>query len=396
MNRHLKPLDFTAPSWPDATQRLLLQACLLPGEASVVAWRAWQQRVDFDDIDAGSMRLVPLLNHNLMQQGVADPDLGRYRGLVRRSWYQNQVQFQQAAGVLALFVAKGIPALLLKGVPLALLYYPAKALRPMSDFDLLVPYGETERAIAVLQAAGWNGDLNPLLRVPAPHRLQAGHAWGFQDRSGAKLDLHWRILQTSFSPDADELFWRGAETFSVAGATAHTLNATDHLLHTCIHGLPKNDVPPIRWIADAMMILRAREIDWERLLAQTQAHRTSVMMIHALTYLRDHFRAPVPDGILERLRGGPIESWEHGEFVNLTTSERPLARRLHSLSYGFLRFRRSLPTMAERFPLSAFWSYWQMRWDLTRRREIPPEAWRRLRRSIGGRLPTRASPAKGS
>jgi hypothetical protein len=278
-------------------------------------------------------------------------------------------------------------------VPLAHLYYPGPALRPMSDFDVVVPYARTDDAIALLQAAGWRGDNNPGLRNPTPHRSSVGHAWGFRNSAGAHVDLHWKIIKTSVSPAANEGLWRDAEPFTFAGAATLTLNPADHLLHTCAHGLPLNRVPSMRWVADALMILRTRAPDWDRLVSQAQAQRLSVILIHTLTYLRDFFQAPVPDAVLQRLRAGPIERWELGEYAYLTRPQTRMARRLYDLSHGFSRFRRTMPAAADASALRAYVHYVQVRWDLQRAGEIPLEAWRRWRQPVAALLSRRRASA---
>ena len=75
------------------------------------------------------------------------------------------------------------------------------------------------------------------------------------------------------------------------------LNPTDQLLHTCWHGARWNEVPPIRWVADAMAILGASapEIEWPSLLKKAERHRIVLPVKDALEYLKKKFDAPVPD-----------------------------------------------------------------------------------------------------
>ena len=54
--------------WPTHEQELLLKAVLLQGEGSIAAWKSWADAIDFDQLDAGSQRLLPLLYRNLVNQ----------------------------------------------------------------------------------------------------------------------------------------------------------------------------------------------------------------------------------------------------------------------------------------------------------------------------------------
>lgn len=326
-------LDFSGRNWPDPLQRLLLRACLGTGESAIAAWREWQGRIALDDIDYASLRLIPLLSHQLRQAGVEHPDLGRYRGIYRKSWYENQVLFRLAAQVTQLCQAAGIPVLVLKGVPLAHFYYAETALRPMTDFDFLVRPHQAEAARVALQGAGW-------ILTSNQHPVRGSKEWSFTHPDGGTIDLHWRLGATSFARDAEDAYWRDAEKFSLNGIATLTLCPTDHFFHACVHGVPANWMAPFRWMTDAMMILRKREIDWDRLLALAQSHRVTFLLRHALHYLRTQLDAPIPDEILERIALLPIEPWEPAE---LRVMRRPGLRTLYwrILWYDFQRFRLS-------------------------------------------------------
>ena len=81
------------------------------------------------------------------------------------------------------------------------------------------------------------------------------------------------------------------------------LDPTRMLFHTAIHGLRWNEESPIRWIVDAMMILRTagHEIDWTALADQADAMQMSDRLHRALAYLEAEFDAPIDTGVLERL-----------------------------------------------------------------------------------------------
>src|SRR5262249_54730428 len=134
---------------------LALRAAIWSGERSLQSWEEWKQLVDFDDVDGGTVRLLPLIYRKLLAQNVQDPLMGRLKGLYRRTWYRNQLVFHRSAEMVALMARKGIDALLLKGPALVLQYYKDPGVRPMDDFDLLVRPSQASKAIAVLQEAGW-------------------------------------------------------------------------------------------------------------------------------------------------------------------------------------------------------------------------------------------------
>jgi hypothetical protein len=133
-------------------QTLLLRAALLDGPTALDAWQAWKSNIDIDTLDPGSYCLLPLLYRNLQRHTIVDPLMDRFKGVYRKTWYQNQVLFHHMAGVLRALHAAGIPAMLLKGAALIQLHYTDAGLRPMADFDVLVPREQAMPAIEVLRA----------------------------------------------------------------------------------------------------------------------------------------------------------------------------------------------------------------------------------------------------
>src|SRR5205814_5284499 len=116
---------------------------------------------------------------------------------------------------LAILAEAGIQAMLLKGVPLALLYYPQPGLRPMADVDLLVRAGEARSALTALRDAAW--------RVQGELVVRRGYELSVAAPEGeAALDVHWRLVPWLIRDGRieDPALWRDAVTFSVGGQKA--------------------------------------------------------------------------------------------------------------------------------------------------------------------------------
>src|SRR5271163_4711088 len=94
--------------WPTPEQELFLQAALLQGPRGIHAWRLWHAGADIDGLDIGCQRLLPQLYHTLQSQGVSDAVIERFKGLYRRTWYQNQLLFHSMADLLRNFHQVGI------------------------------------------------------------------------------------------------------------------------------------------------------------------------------------------------------------------------------------------------------------------------------------------------
>jgi hypothetical protein len=334
----VNPVRDSASCWPTKEQELLLRASLLPGREAVDAWQGWGSSADIDLLDQGSFRLLPLLYRNLSRHEVKEPLLGRLKGVYRATWYKNQMLFHTAAGFLRSLHRAGIPVMILKGAALATMYYRDAGLRAMDDFDFLVPTEQALQAIDLLVGLGWK---------PVPWRqtfneeyLTVLHAHQFNDGTGYGFDLHWHMLSDGCYAGADEDFWNGAIRTEIHDAPVYALNAADELLHTCVHGTRWSPVPPLRWLADAMIIVRdaQSEIDWSRLVWLAQGRRLILPVRQTLDYLRTKLDAPIPPSVLEDFQQAPVSRAEYTEHERITRSPGLLGQ----LPAKWYRYRRSV------------------------------------------------------
>lgn len=314
---------FAGGCLPTPEQELLLHAALVENDTAVAAWREWQTRADFDALDWGSYRLMPLVYRNLKALQVEDELLGRLRGIHRRTWYENNLLLGELSALLRDFHAAGIRTLVLKGVALGLLYYADLGLRPMLDFDVLVPFADKARALVQTRAGDWE------------EKFHAPHACGFNTTRGNEFDLHWHAFAECCQANADDGLWAGAVPFQLGEIQTLTLNPTDMLLHVCVHGWAWNAILPVRWIADALMILRATPIDWTRFVTQARQRQLTLTARSALGYLTQMLDAPVPPRVLNELAAISITRAERWDYAAKTHP--PTERGVLLVSWAYLR-----------------------------------------------------------
>jgi hypothetical protein len=278
---------------PSAQQELLLQAALGEEPDSHMAWHEWRRTADIDGLDWGSRRLLPLVHHNAGEP--QNPD----------TWVENQLLFQDTAALIRLLRQAGVEVLVLKGVPLALLYYRDAALRPMADVDLLVRPQDAARAINTMTEAGWTSP------HPCPeHLIPFARAVDFRNANGTLCDLHWRAFRQGRHQEDDDL-WKHAIGLEVADTATHTLDAADQLLLVCAHGSEWNVMPSLRWVADAAMLIRAG-VDWRQVIERTTERRLMLPMADTLPYLQRF--AVVPDDVVETIRRMPATRVERFDY----------------------------------------------------------------------------------
>jgi len=347
--------------FPTREQELLLQGALLQGEAALQAWHNWKAEVNWEqELDLGSYRLLPLLYHNLHTLGVEDPAMAKLKGIYRKAWYTNQTLFHTMAGVLRLFHAAEIETMILKGAALTLQYYKNYGLRPMGDFDVLVPAMKRGRAIEVLTRAGWKPMIRSLEELP-DSVLDAQCGWNFENSDQCQFDLHWHVLHWYPRSNSDDDFWAGAIPVQVADVSTLALNPTDQLLHVCEHGMVWDPVPTLRWIADAIVLLNEShsEIEWSRLISQAEKRRLTLPLRDTFTYLRDSFGAPIPSHVVMEISNVHVTNVER-KYYNTIKTKPALLGHLPRYWYRYLFDREAVRDTNWIQKLAGFPKYFQL------------------------------------
>lgn len=363
MNR----LNDKRDSWFTYQQQLLLKAALFQGTDAVSAWEKWKSSVDFEKIDPGSYRLLPMLYYNLCEHKIKDPLIDRIKGIYRRTWFENQILMRQAFEILELFHSSGIQTIVLKGIALTHLYYKDYGLRPMHDFDILIPTERATEVINLLRNLGWKSEYRlPEKIIPIIHSCDLADSTGLHH-----MDLHWHLFIECCQPNADDDFWDGALQTTINNIPTHVLNPTDQLLHTIIHGMKWSFIPPFRWVVDAIMILNSSqfEIDWNRLITQAKKRRLILPLRLGLEYLLNSFNAYVPPEILQSIQNVPTSKNEHIEYkYKVENSKKKLLGNIPVLWFDSLRLSGNSSLGHKLF---GFVKYMQHFWDLEHLWQLP-------------------------
>lgn len=354
--------------WPTRAQELILRAALLQGEPALEAWKEWTRAVNLDVIDYGSHRMVPQLYRNLQRHGVKDPMIDRLKGVYRYYLYKNQILMHRIAALLAALEAAGIKTIVLKGAALIPLYYREIGVRPMLDADVLVRPHQAKQAMEVLHNLRWK----PFRYGEPQKRIPIVHSTPFEDEGGRQLDLHWHLFWECFNAGDIDDYWENAIPIEIGGVSTLALSSTDQLLHTCWHGARWNEVPPIRWVADAMAILNASaaEIEWASLLQKAQRHRIVLPVKDSLEYLKNKFDAPVPDSLLNSLAAVRTSKMERENYeLTLNPMTPPTTTKILRMLYYDYRWLSS--STSARFKTLVFAKHLQAKWNIDHLWHVP-------------------------
>jgi len=352
---------------------------LLPEPDARAAWRALAPDLDGLREDPAARRLWPALAAAVSRHGIDAAAAAPWLAAARRAAAErNRTLFAAGGRLLGALREAGIDTLVLKGGALALTRYEAPDLRPMADLDVLVPTARARAALDALGAAGWAP------RVPVSDAfIRMQHAANLRTRGGeAKCDLHWHAYWECCHPGADDPLWAASRPLDFEGVATRVLGPADQLLHVCVNGSRRARRPTITWVADAVLVLRAGDVDWPRLVAEARERRVVLRARAMLGYLRARLDAPVPGPVLEELLALPVSRLERVEH-RAGNRRAGVLGALPVYWCNYRRFReRAGPGAAPGFA-----RYLQQVWRLASLREVAraalDRAGRRIRAAAG-------------
>ena len=243
----------TVTAFPTGVETLALQASLLDGERAIDAWRKLPGLSGPEA--AGIAWIAPLLMENIKRLLPADPWIKEHPHFLTIAHLKGRAMTKGAEEILRCLAEATVPTLALKGLALGAWVYDSPGLRPVTDLDILVPGKDLFRAMEALKRHGLRSDS----REPSePKDLRANHAHGFHPRKKHELsiDLHWHVLASARGEGDDDPFWQEARPLRVGGVETLSLCAEDQLLHVLVHGVRWTRMPHVRWVADAVLLLR--------------------------------------------------------------------------------------------------------------------------------------------
>lgn len=273
-----------------------MRAALFAGDEATSAWREWNDLVPPGSEDPDSHRLFPLIHEKLLAAGFDRRPLAPLGRVRRRSGFAMSVLLRDAESVIASLSSHGIEVMLLKGLALLHVCYPEPALRPMSDFDILVRRASALDAAAILEAEGWSSK-----RKIDVDSLAVQHGCEMV-RAGRRCDLHWSMMWEQ-TPAADEVEWRRARQVRFAGCEVRIPDYADLLVHLIVHGTRVGDGRTVRWIVDSGLLIRTigEGMDWDEVESICRERGFEYPVGEALSYLRERFGAEIPESVAKSL-----------------------------------------------------------------------------------------------
>jgi hypothetical protein len=270
----------------------------------------------------------------------------------------------------------------LKGLPLAVRDYGDLGLRPMSDIDLLVAPSQADRALDLLEGAGWRDAAD----VPRSVLWSVHHGSALVlPGTVTSLDLHWQLA--GFVPRD---FEPRIEPVEIGGHQTTTLDRTDTVLHACLHGAWNGSSATTRWVADAVTVLRAADragdpIDGDRLLEVARRYDVGAILGDALEHVVTEHGAPLPAGLPDALRSQRA-GWRLRRRQLAVTAPAGGQERVRGLTHLRAYWAYTRWTWSDRQALRAVPTFLRALWGVDSARSLPlAVVTRSLRRLRPGR-----------
>ena len=190
-------------------------------------------------------------------------------GLRAKTRVDNLLLLARLEEALDLLLADGIRPIALKGADVLHRLYTAFDERTLDDVDLLVPREQRDRAIALLEGAGWRGPSEP----ERTHWFRSSFELPLASPGPVPVafEIHWSLGQAKrYRVDAGALF-RRAVPAEVAGRGVLRLEDHDAVAHLLLHHVQHYFDRRLKWIVEIGRIARQAGFRWSEVAARLES-----------------------------------------------------------------------------------------------------------------------------
>jgi Uncharacterised nucleotidyltransferase len=316
---------------------LLLKSALLSGEEFSNSWKLYVSNFNLEKTDPVCVKLFPLLYVNLRKNKIETPLLGEFKKLYNITWYKNELLFNKILSAIKALAEIGIESIPLKGMALTLGFYKDFGLRPMNDFDLLVPEDKIMRSVKILLNLGYFPQNNFRFQKGF---LQISNSYTFYGKDGGEFDLHWHVLYEACSRETDEILLQNYIPIKVNNKIINVLSVENQLLHVMVHGIDHFSSSGFQWLPDVIFLLQnyADKINWDKLLANSEKLKLSLSLSTGFKFINSEIKPLIPEWVLNELNTINISRTEKKEF-RLKIKGGGRKGHVHLLWFHYLRHK---------------------------------------------------------
>jgi hypothetical protein len=235
--------------------------------------------------------------------------LAAVRTRVRRDNLLLIARAEQALGAL---VDAGVVPVALKGLDLLFRVYENFDERTLDDVDLLIRPQELTRAIAALEALGFELPPEPT----RTHYLRSSHHLPMKSPGPVSVDfeIHWNLAQEMrYAIDEDGLHGR-AVPVEIGGRQILRLDDHDIVAHLLLHHFTHYFDRRLKWAVDLGIVAGSPGFDWSVVVERIRSWDAVASSGVALMHLHKMVPEWIPD---QALRGIHVSAWRRALLAPL-------------------------------------------------------------------------------
>lgn len=317
-------------------------------------WDRYAKMLGSAKPDEGESRLYPMVAAQLGSKAAEQPRAELLLDARRLGLAREAMTFDAAAQAADRLAAQGMRAIFPKGLALQMRYYRTPGMRYSADVDLFVLSEQVARALAALEQSGFERVTHEQRAMPADWLVRYRRAVNLRAPNGIHVDIRWAPARAlEFQPSAGREFAADAVTVDYGGREWVIPAPAWLLFETIEHGMAYNEVAPIRWIPDALQIIRdpSAAIDWDWFLDLARSAKVCHVVATGLAELA-RFGAAIPPEVSRGL-AAERTSWleRFHARVTLRPPRQPFASFSQRSSHYFLRGNGSFAEKLVRFPI---------------------------------------------
>ena len=287
-------------AWPNKSQLLVLRAALLPPEQAEPYWQMLIDSYDLEKLDHGCNQLLPMVFINLKDRMSKDINEKICRSSYKFVWANNHLLMHDAKSLLNLLKMHDVDVCLLKGAAFIGHYYADYGMRILGDIDLLVLPNEMSALVKILESNHYQFKSNDA-GIDSRNLIKIDHAISLVNHRGTDFDVHQYLSPFLVDAKFSERLWKNKKLIDLFGNEEFTyvLSPTYQFLHTILHGLQYAPESSIRWVVDAVNLLKNSDvdIDWNELIDVCHKHHLNLPVSQALHFLSVEIGVVIPDNI---------------------------------------------------------------------------------------------------
>ncbi|CAN5199208.1 hypothetical protein BH24PSE2_BH24PSE2_08770 [soil metagenome] len=287
---------------PVPQQTILLQACLGSAEVAAEGWRGWLDHVRdprsaFERDQEGIKGLLPFIRYSLNKHEIEVP--AGFRVYLQVSSVREELRsriYRQILGdTLSALRAAGCDVIALRAAALSESVYETNDLRHNHAIELLIRPSDVDRATEALK--------NLPFEHQEPRRAWQRHVHQYIHTTGLPLVLHTALLLLPHYRAGSDDIWANSESAVLGGVESRMLSPCENLINVCGHASYSRGRMNLRWVCDAVLILRRHpEIEWESVIQRVRQYRLVLPLAVMFEFLAQQLEAPIPQPVLTDLK----------------------------------------------------------------------------------------------